>query len=159
MSYFILILSGVLASCFALILEIILLPSGFSLSQSISLTLFTALVLASLALIEEGAKYLFLRQYIRRFSDQSGTTGLFFLSLLFGASFSLLELGLSLQNALPWLLLPMLGRTLLHIVTSYTLLSFIVRPFPTALFKKIVLPILVATLIHFVYNIAFLIGH
>lgn len=160
MPFITILIFGALASCFALIFEFIFLSPVASIYQPFTLTLATTLSLLALACIEEVSKYLFLRQYAIRFSKDTVITSqkIFLFSIFFGIGFSLLEIFLSSQNGITTPFLPMFGRTLLHIGTSFILASFIFPPSKTSFSRKTLWLILAVTFIHFFYNLVSLVA-
>ncbi len=150
---FIAIIFGILGASFALLLEMVFL-NVTHLYDYTSLTFdFSSFALiATTALIEEGSKYLFLRQYLIRFNTSLTTFRTTLLSALcFGLGFASLEGILALTTGPlsqdSWFLL---GTTLLHIATSILLLAFLRRS--QSLLFGLVFPLSLAFFLHALYN-------
>lgn len=123
----IIVLFGILAASFALILET-LGASLFSLSPQIGgFSLKALLVLLSVAFIEESSKYIFLRQYAQRFFTRVRPVlkGSFLLGTLFGIGFALLEAFFLLNIAAPHPFFIFLRTAAVHIITSVAFALFI----------------------------------
>lgn len=161
------IIFGILSSCFALVFELVILTlplfpdsvlySFFPLSSGEAFTLGTFLALLGAALFEEIAKYLFLRQYALRYLEQITlpTQETLLLGALFGGGFALVELTLILGSSDPHSFLPLLGIGILHILTSLFFAFFLFhRSLNRPLFAPC--PILIAALLHMGYNMGIL---
>lgn len=147
---------GALGASFALILELVLLDlSAFRNYASFAPDFASLGILACAALIEEAAKYLFLRQYLLRFfaSQDLGTALALTLGALFGVGFASLEIGLALaetpeRSILPWLF----GTALLHLSTSLIVISFLKQE-KNRVFRSFFFPLSLAFGLHLLYNI------
>lgn len=159
MPFIAIILFGILASCFALALE--LLAAGlFSVSLAALATLsFEALLLLSgIAFIEEASKYLFLRQYAARFfaaaADKSALRRALLLGAGFGIGFAAPEILLIQKSVAAPPALALIGTAGLHIATSavfaVAILSFAQKRFSAPLL------ISAAALLHTLYNLGIL---
>ena len=152
MPFIALILFGVLAASFALIFE--LLATGLaavSLSPE-TLSAGTLGILLSIASIEEIAKYLFLRQYARRFltADRCTLPYALLCGVGFGSGFAALEFFLS-QNGVAAIPAPaLIGTAGLHIATSSALAVTLFSSAQKTSFRFFVLAL--AILVHTAYN-------
>lgn len=137
MPFIVIILFGALASSFALILELLAM-SLFSLSDQSFLasipfaidgvfSLKTLLILLLIAFIEEASKYLFLRQYARRFFVYTAAAikNSLILGVLFGLGFTILETLFLLNASAIHLFSALLGTASVHIITSAALALFL----------------------------------
>lgn len=156
MPLIIIVLFGILAASFALILET-LGASLFSLSTQIEGFSFkTLLVLLSIAFIEESSKYIFLRQFAQRFIARIQPTpkNALLLGVLFGIGFSLLETFFLLNIAGSHPFLAFLKTTTVHIITSIIFALFL---FPSTNPSKWRFSprslVLFAIIFHTIYNI------
>ena len=145
---------GFLSAILALVLEIILIPSeSFPQVTALSWSVRSMLLLIGVAFIEESSKYLFLSRYLLQFSENAVTVSQkIFLGALFGLGFGSLELTLAYYGTRfsqidTWFF----GIVFLHIATSLILVAFLHR-FQNVR-NKFLLPILVATLTHLLYNV------
>ena len=145
---------GALSASFALLIELVVLNLDHL--QEFSSPTFDAsslLLLVAVALIEELGKYLFLRQYLLRYfkaTSISLKTALY-LGFFFGSGFSSLEVAFaSADQTIPLAFFPLLGIVLIHILTSLILVSFL--RFQNKQFSSFILPLILATLVHFFYN-------
>lgn len=107
MRYVSVFLFGILSAGFALLLELLLIGFGIVSESSLNnllsgmtkaTTTLSPLILFASA--EEIARFLFVRQYARRFpfTEETKKTSLLLLGILFGAGFSSLEIILGLQD-------------------------------------------------------------
>ncbi|HLC95550.1 MAG TPA: hypothetical protein VJH89_03625 [Patescibacteria group bacterium] len=156
MSFITILIFGILASCFALIIELIvtgLTPVSLIVLETFSFN--TVLIVLALALIEEITKYVFLHQYALRYLKKVFLTlqQILFYSLSFGIGFSLLEGVLSWQNGIPLTLFSLVSRALLHSSTSFLFAYFLFRPITHLSWVSVIRFIGIASLIHFTYNI------
>lgn len=180
MHLFPLIIFGILAGCFALLLELVFLNVPVLTSASVvsffdfdSIFSFQAIgTLLLIALIEEASKYIFLLQYIQ-FSIKRKIPLPSFVSVavLFGAGFSTLEFLFAFQSEIPFPPLSLLKTLFLHTATTLLLTSFLSSPDPDhendfsresdpspkkrhfALSPRNLLVLSGAVLIHLAYNI------
>jgi len=141
---------GILGASLALVIELVVLNLGGSLSYSPLLPNFSNLsTLVLVAVIEEAARYLLLRQYIVRFlaNTEPLWRQTLLIGILFGSGFASIELALLFgQGATP--LVPAFGIALVHIALSLLFASSLTKklPFPA-------LSIFVSgVLIHLAYN-------
>jgi RsiW-degrading membrane proteinase PrsW (M82 family) len=146
---------GTLSAFFAVIFEIITLDlSRIHDYSSITLAFSSLALLIAVALIEESAKYLFLRQYLFR-SFETITLSLkqaITLGLGFGFGFSALEATVILSGNLGTdSVRGLISIFLVHIITTFILVAFLRYPNKrqtTAFF----LPLFLAILVHFFYD-------
>lgn len=149
-----LIFFGGLAASFALALELLVFPFSAPFTSLTSFTPWTIGTLAILAGIEEFAKYLFLRQYVRQYCPTLPLSWphAITLGLVFGASFAALEIGLvffvASFRAPGWTLLGILG---LHIASSLVLAHL----YRTAVPRRSLIQGMIglAIFLHFTYNV------
>ncbi|MDP2838186.1 MAG: hypothetical protein Q8O53_02820 [Candidatus Moranbacteria bacterium] len=142
---------GILGASLALVVELTVLNLGGSFSYSTALPNFAHLgTLALAAIIEESARYLLLRQYVRRFLSDSPFSWqrVSSVGFLFGSGFASIELVLlTARESAPFL--PTLGISLVHIILS-TFFAF-------SLTRKLPFPALwvlaCGIVLHFVYNL------
>jgi hypothetical protein len=153
---FMAIIFGVLGASFALLLELVFL-NATHLYDYTSLTFnFSSLFLiATTALIEEGSKYLFLRQYLIRFNARFSRLRTALLqACCFGIGFASLEGALALSTGPlsqdSWFIV---GTTLLHVTTSIIIATFLRRGSSSLLFNFI-FPLTCAFFLHTLYNTA-----
>ncbi len=132
MSFITIILFGGLAASFSLIIEIltsVLFPVSqtiaLGLSPALSFTTFLAFL--SIAGIEELSKYIFLRQYAKRFLSDfpSAITKSVLLGISFGLGFAALEIFLIWYNLTRLPLWALFGSAGLHIFTSVVFTVFL----------------------------------
>lgn len=164
MPLLIIIIFGILSSCFALVFELVALSlSSFS-GQPLALSLFafgetfslaTAFSLLGLALIEETSKYLFLRQYALRYLKDSlaSLRGALLLGILFGLGFSSLEIALTVSAGEAASFFAPAGIAVIHILTSLGFAAYLFHFSPRRPFFAPFL-ILAATFLHALYNMA-----
>lgn len=146
---------GTLSAFFAVIFEIIALDlSHIHDYSSVTLALSSLALLMAVALIEESAKYLFLRQYLFR-SFETITLSLkqtIILGLSFGFGFSALEAAVILSGSLETdSVRGLISIFLVHILTTFILVAFLRYPhkrLATAFF----FPLFLAILVHFSYD-------
>ncbi len=149
--FFTALIFGILAGCLALVLELVVLNIGGSLTYTPDLPDFgSILVVVGAVLIEECARLLLLRQFFTRyFSATYQWSAIFSVGLAYGIGFSLLEVALILgQGTVP--LFPLGAIVMIHSGLSL-LLAFALSgrlPFP--------LPFVFAfgTLLHLIYNLS-----
>jgi RsiW-degrading membrane proteinase PrsW (M82 family) len=146
---------GTLSAFFAVIFEIIALDlSHIHDYSSVTLALSSLALLMAVALIEEGAKYLFLRQYLfRYFETVTLTLGQSLpLGLGFGFGFSAIEAAVILSGDFQTeSALGLISIFLVHILTTFILVTFLRYPhkrLATAFF----FPLFLAILAHFSYD-------
>lgn len=158
MSYLTIAIFGLLAASMAVIIEIITLGAPGVTSYPISVINFSSVFsILAVASVEEGTKYLFLRQYIRRFLKDRAlslkTAAL--LGFAFGLGFASLEIAFILFGApkagmAVW---PLVGILTLHTVTSILLAVVLSRSLKSRLFTPLgVLGSVIG--IHILYNLA-----
>lgn len=146
---------GTLSAFFAVMLEIVALDtSRVHETTSVTLTLGTLITLLTIALIEEGSKYLFLRQhFLRSYATKSPTMNtVFALVLGFGGGFTAVEAAFIFSGGTPDNFLWLLGILFVHVATAFILTMFLKYPekrSPGAFF----LPLAFAILIHFCYDV------
>lgn len=153
---FMALIFGVLGASFALLLELVFLNITHLYNYTSFVFDFSSLsLLAATALIEEGSKYLFLRQYLVRFPDSSRIFSLALLSaVVFGLGFASLESVLALSTGpISRDSLFLLGTTLLHIITSIIIVLFL-RQGSKTLSQILLFPLFIAFFLHFLYNAA-----
>ena len=146
---------GTLAAFFAIILEIVTLDlSHLSDYSSLTLAFSSLVLLMAVALIEEGSKYLFLRQYLLRYFAAVPLTPRQALSLGlgFGVGFSAIEAAFIISrktgtNDLLWLS----GIFLVHIAAALIFVFFLKHP-EKRNFSAFFLPLFLTVLIHFLYD-------
>lgn len=157
MPFIAIILFGILSSCFALILELIVAGAPFvSFVFTETLSFKILLILFGIAFIEETSKYIFLRQYASRFftTSRAAIGSATILGASFGIGFAIPELFLIQYGMAEAPILALLGTASLHIATSIAfaiaILSFAKNRFSA--------PILVsaAMLLHTLYNLIIL---
>lgn len=155
MPFTIIFFFGILAGCFALLVEL-LIASLFSLSMESlqSFSTYSLLLLFGIAFVEETAKYLFLFQYAKRFFHDTAATFARALLLggIFGIGFASTEFILVEQSAASFPTLALTGTAGLHVVISiifaiHIFVFFRERFSPT-------LPITAAVFLHTLYNTA-----
>ncbi|MDP3957524.1 MAG: hypothetical protein Q8Q10_03430 [bacterium] len=174
MPFIVIILFGALASSFALILELLavsLFPlSGQAIFTSLPFALRGALsfeillILICIAFIEEASKYIFLRQYARRFFANTAVAirNSLLLGALFGLGFTFLEIFFLLNTPAAHPFSTLLGTASVHIATSITFALFLFSsPSPSLLWPKrhpfsAFSLISAAVLFHTLYNLAIL---
>lgn len=145
---------GFLSAILALVLELILIPpASFPEITALSWSVWSILLLAGIACIEEISKYLFLSRYLLQFSESIvRTSQKISLGILFGLGFALLELTLAYYDT-PFFTLNsgLFGIIALHSITS---LILILLPswFHDAK-TKVLLPLGVAITLHLCYNV------
>lgn len=157
MPFIAIILFGILASCFALILELIVAgaPSvSFVFTETLSFKIL--LILFGIAFIEETSKYIFLRQYTSRFfvTSRAALGSATILGASFGIGFAMPEIFLIQYGMTEAPILALLGTASLHIATS---IAFAIAILSFAK-NRLSAPILVsaALLLHMAYNTAVL---
>lgn len=146
---------GTLAAFFAIIIEIVTLDLGHLSDYSSPILAFSSLaLLMAVALIEECSKYLFLRQYLIRYSTAILLTPkqIFSLGLGFGSGFSTIEAAFIISQKMEissflWLS----GILFVHITTVLILVSFLKRP-EKRVFSASFLPLFLAISVHFLYD-------
>lgn len=147
---------GLLAASFALVLELVLLNlSSLHDYSSLSFDFSSLGIVVLAALIEEGSKYLFARQYLSRFfaSITLGTLQLLIVGFFFGAGFAAIEMAFALfGNPAQSDLLRILATALLHIATSLIILFFLKNEAGRS-FGRFFLPLGLAFALHVLYNI------
>lgn len=124
MLFIVLLLFGFLSAVFALAIELLLTGIPSVALDTLAILSFQAIpILLSLALVEEGSKYLFLRQYARRFFTASKPLlrDTLLLGTTFGIGFALPEILLLQYAPLSPPLLAFVGTASLHILTSVAL--------------------------------------
>lgn len=142
---------GTLAGCLALLIELVVLNIGGSITYTPELPDFgSILVVSGAVFIEECARLLLLRQFFARyFSATYQWSAIFAVGLSYGIGFSLLEIGLIVsQGSFP--LFPLATIVLIHSGLSLLLAFALARrlPFPV--------PFVFAfgTLLHLIYNLS-----
>lgn len=153
MPYITVFLFGILAATFALIVEL-LLPGWHLADLMISGTLdFTVLVaLLGVALIEEGFKYIFLRQYALRFLPEKKVLirDALLLGVSFGIGFSAIEM-LLIQSEMSALYgFAPLGTAGIHITTSVLFAVALCSPLRKHFLSSFALA--AAVIFHTLYN-------
>jgi hypothetical protein len=141
---------GLLAAAFAFIAELtasLFYPSLFLFT--LPLTFWVVLSLGLIALIEEGSRLLFARQYLITHKPRSWLLA----ALLFGIGFALPEATLSWWNEPAW---PALLASLLHVLLSVFTFWWLGR-FRNTRQRTWVL-FLLLTITHFLFNLAVLLG-
>lgn len=133
MTYFTLLIYGFLAAAAALLLEVM---AGSFTSSLSAVTPSVAFVLIA-AFIEEGSKFVFFRQFARRFHKELEFPNGFLLGLLFGLGFSLVEFGLIFSGFKAWALFPVLSIVALHLLTSLFFAFYLFRPVPGTRFHTL----------------------
>lgn len=141
---------GILGASLALVIELVVLNLGGSLSSSTLLPNFSNLsTLALVALIEEGSRYLLLRQYLIRLTQdtlcswqQALLTG-----LAFGIGFASIEL-VFLFSIESTPLFPIIGIALVHVVLSVLFALSLTKNLPL----PAVLVFVFGVALHFAYN-------
>ena len=146
---------GTLSAFFAVIFEIITLDLSYIHDYSSVTLAFSSLVLLmAIALIEESAKYLFLRQYLLR-SFETITLTLkqsLALGLGFGFGFSALEATIILSGSLETNSVHgLISIFLVHILTTFILIAFLRYPHKRRV-AAFFLPLFLAILVHFSYD-------
>lgn len=160
MRYFSAFLFGILSACFALLLELLLVASGvipepflrgLLLNIASPTTAFSALIVFASA--EEISRFLFVRQFVRRFPfpEDSGKISLLFPGLLFGAGFSSLEIIFGIQNLPDGFRAGLLSVTAIHVFFSLFFFLFF-SSWKEKTLGKIVAILLVAVSLHTLYN-------
>lgn len=148
---------GLLAASFALVLEVALFD-GFFFSPKTLMSVFL-LTAFGVAILEEGSKALFLRQYAFRFlsREHHQEDASFATSILFGAFFGL---GFAAVEAafLLWIFpsiftLFFLGTVALHLLTSIILVRYYLKT-PLPRFRPSLPFISLAIFLHLLYNAA-----
>lgn len=139
---------GLLAGAAALLAQVFFL---LIFGESISLANFTITALIGAALIEEGAKLLFLVQIFRQFGAK--TLGWHTL-LLFGLGFATLEICLTLlsqsyNSAVPLLVLT---NTLFHLITAL-IIGLFLRHFPISKPVFLLVLLVILTSLHAFFNL------
>lgn len=155
MPFIIILLFGFLSAIFALALELLLTGApSFALAHLQTFSLSTALILFSIALLEEASKYIFLRQYARRFFSASRPilSQALLLGATFGLGFALPEIFLMEREFLAPPVMAFAGTSFLHVLTS---IVFALSLFTSSL-KRLspLLLFLAATIFHMLYNTA-----
>lgn len=167
-SFFTAYIFGLLASFFAVIVEIAtsISPLALKLDSAHSVGLHTHyfltvvgfLPLVFLASIEEGVRFVFLRQFILRFRIDSVITPFIekvLLGIAFGLGFASLEIFLILGSKHIAPTVPLIGIALLHITMS-TLFSFLLLRSPLPKLLPILLTLGLTLMLHTGYNLAVL---
>jgi hypothetical protein len=158
MLFIVLLLFGFLSAVFALAFELLVTGAAPSLSlNNLAILSFqSALILLSIAFAEETSKYLFLRQYARRFfaEHRPRLREAVLLGAIFGIGFSLPEIFLLQYDTLTPPLLAFVGTISLHILTSIALATAILSFSGKRLSLFFVLA--AAILFHLLYNAAVL---
>ncbi len=149
--FFTALIFGALAGCLALIVELVVLNIGGSVTYTPNLPDFGNIFVITMAvLIEECARLILLRQFFKRFFSTASTwLEALLVGIAFGIGFSLLEIGLILGHG-EVALLPLCTIILIHSGLSL-LLTF-------ALAKRLPLPTLLVfafgTILHLLYNLS-----
>lgn len=158
MSYPMIAIFGLLAASMAVIIEIITLGAPGVTSYPLSAINFSSIfALLAVAIVEEGTKYIFLRQYIRRFLQDRAPSlkTAVALGFAFGLGFASLEIAFILFDTTKAgvALWPLTGILSLHIATSILLATVLSRTLKSSLFT--LAPALGSVIgIHVLYNLA-----
>ncbi len=123
-----LVVFGALAASFALLLELLVASlSSVPIALEGKFSFMVLLVIVGIAIIEEMSKYIFLRQYVRRFFTHTNPTlqTSLILGALFGTGFAAIETAIAAAMPLPYSPLPFLATASIHITTSVAFAVFL----------------------------------
>lgn len=151
MLYPLLLIYGFLAAGAALLLEVVF--GGFIFPET-TFPLIGAGFIVVAALIEEGSKWIFFRQFHHRYHEHLTKSHPFTFGLLFGAGYAILEilliwLGFKSSSAT---FLPIMGILALHLLTSLFFAYYLFRLAKRVLHHTISL-LLGMTVLHAAYNL------
>lgn len=150
MPWFLLIVYGFFAASAALLVEILVGASSPASTPSLPPGVLFIILAAS---IEEGSKWLFLRQFHLRYGTVLTPPALLLAGILFGVGFSMLELLLITAGfkALAWF--PLFGILSLHLLTSLAFALYLLGPARHTLLRTIGLSLGMVAL-HTLYNLS-----
>ncbi|MEP7163022.1 MAG: hypothetical protein ABI747_04670 [Candidatus Moraniibacteriota bacterium] len=146
---------GFLSAAAALLLQVVATALGGSLTEIAASTGFislSVLFLFAAALIEEGSKWIFFRQFRVRLGDTLSSPSPFGLGVIFGLGFSLVEIGLIAFSLKTFSILPLAGIIGVHILTSLFYSYYLFRLTPRVLSHTLFL-LALTTLLHACYNL------